>query len=288
MHVLTVQDSLIEIERNMTEFAPHRSPALFNEFLVKGYTAITLNSVSQARFCDVLRGKLCLGTLITLYDDFADRPAQGDPQLLETLYQMSFSGRSSIRSLNSRNRRVVEFAQSLFEEMESVLNRLPNFHRLSAILNFDLARFYSANQFSSLLMANPYMNNALENRLYAHHNMEMVMAAMMDLMATEKIELSEFGMMREVFLMGQRMGRIFNVLTTRKREALDGDITGELSTCTSEQETEATERSLRREIVDLHDRIKAFGPRITTFSVEPYLNGLVKVHGLHEKMEGVI
>ena len=56
----------------------------------------------------------------------------------------------------------------------------------------------------------------------------------------------------------------------------------------NEQEIEAAERSLRREILDLHDKIRAFGPRVTTFSVKAYLNGLVKVQRLHEKMEGAI
>ncbi|MFL5814662.1 MAG: hypothetical protein ACJ763_13895 [Bdellovibrionia bacterium] len=289
MSVLTVQTTLRKIERNMTEIAPHRHPALFSKFLVKGYGAITLSSVTEPRSSDLLQAKLCLGTLITLYDDFADRPSQRDSQLLETLYQFRFGEQSSsVRSLNSCHRRTVDFAQSLFIEMERILNRQPHYRHFIEILNFDLAQFYSANQFSSLLMANPSINNSLENRLYAHHNMGMVIVAMMDLMATERVELSELGAMREVFLLGQRLGRIFNVLATRKREALEGDITGELSTCMSEREVEIAERALRQEISELRDKIRTFDGRITTFSVEAYLDGLAKVHRLHEEMEGVI
>jgi hypothetical protein len=124
--------------------------------------------------------------------------------------------------------------------------------------------------------------------MYAHHNMGMVIVAMMDLMATEKVEFSEFGAMREAFLLGQRMGRIFNVLTTRRREALDGDITGELSTCVSEQEVETAERTLRQEILDLREKMGTFDTRITTFSVKEYLAGLEKVESLHKEMDGVI
>ncbi len=288
MNALKVQKTLTEIERNMAEIAPDRRAALFNEFLVKGYSAITLSSVSQTKFSELLQAKLCLGTLITLYDDFADCPAQSDPQLLEILYQLSFRGGHLIKSLNPYHRYVVDFAQSLFTEIEGILNRLPHYRHLIGILGFDLARFYSANQFSSLLMATPFINNPLENRSYAHHNMGMVIVAMMDLMATEKIEFSEFGAMREVFLLGQRMGRIFNVLTTRKREVIEGDITGELATCTSEQEIETGERTLRLEIRDLHEKIRTYDNRITTFSVNAYLEGLIKIQGLHEKMEGII
>lgn len=288
MQACRVQDTLSTIEKNMTEIAPYRKPALFNEFLVKGYTAITLSSVSQAAFADLLRAKLCLGTLITLYDDYADRPTQSNPQLLEILYQLGFERTASIRSLNPRDHHVLEFAQSLFAEMEEVLTRLPHYRQFSDILNFDLAQFYSANRFSSLLMANPYMNNPLENRQYAHHNMGMVMVMMMDLMATDKIAFSEIGSIREVFLMGQRLGRIFNVLATRKREAFDGDITGELATYKNEQDLEAAVAALRQEVGELYEKIRSFETRITTFSVSAYLEGLKKVQRLHEKMEGVI
>lgn len=272
----------------MAEIAPYRKPALFKEFLVKGYTAITLNSVSESKFSELLRAKVCLGALITLYDDFADRPTQSNPQLLEILYQLNFGRRDSVIILNRRDQHVVSFAKSLFTEIEDILTRQPHYRELSEILDFDLKQFYSANQYSSLIMGNPHINNPLENRLYAHHNMGMVIVGMMDLMASERLDFLEFGAMREVLLMGQRMGRIFNVLTTHNREVMDGDVTGELATYTSELETEIEKRKLRQEIQDLHYRIRTFDARITTFSVKAYLEGLIAVQKLHEKMEGII
>jgi len=288
MAALKIQRTLSEIERNMLELAPYRAPALFNEFLVKGYSAVTLSSVPQERFSELLRAKLCLGTLITLYDDFADRPTKSDPQLLETLYQLRF-GEPNVKLITlPRYRRVLEFARSLLAEMEGILKRLPHYQNLQSILNFDLSQFYSANQFSSVLTAHPYISNALENRLYAHHNMGMVMVGMMDLMAVENLKISEFGPMREVFLMGQRMGRIFNVLTTHKRELADGDITGELSIHVRDQDLALAKRKLRQETLQLHRKIRSHNPQITSFSVQAYLTGLEAVEELHEQMEGTL
>lgn len=288
MSALKIQNTLSEIEQNMAEIAPYRRAALFNEFLVHGYTAITLSSVSEEKFSELLRAKLCLGTLITLYDDFADRPTHVDPELLEVLYQSNFEKFDHARDLHCRNRQVLDFARSLFSQIRDILLRQPHFHFFSEFLNFDLTQFYSANKYSSLMTANRYLNNPLENRLYCHHNMGMVMVSMMDLMATLKIEFSEFGAMREVFVMGQRMGRIFNVLTTRKREVIDGDITGELANCRSERAIQSAEKKLNGEICELQIRIESFDSRITTFSVKAYLEGLVQVQRLHEKMEGTI
>ncbi|WP_409479775.1 hypothetical protein [Pseudobdellovibrio sp. HCB154] len=274
---------LASIEQNMSELAPYRKPELFNEFLVKGYTAITLSSVSEEKFSDLLQTKICLGTLITLYDDFADRPSQSNPFLLESLYQLDFK----THSLASENH-VIDFAKSLFENMHKILSCQPHYNQLIEILNFDLKQFYSTNQYSSLVTANPFINNQTENRHYTHHNMGMIIAGMMDLMASEKIQHSEFGAIREVLFLGQRMGRIFNVLVTRQREALDGDITGELAALKSEEEIALAVHKLRQEICVLHKKIQSFETQITTFSVKSYLEGLIKVQKLHEKMEGII
>lgn len=288
MTALKIEKTLSKIEKNMAEFAPYRRAALFSQFLVNGYTAITLSSVPKEKFSELLRAKLCLGTLITLYDDFADRPTQQDPQLLDFLYQLNFQSYDSVRILNPRCCDIIDFSKSLFAEVDSILKQQPHYCELTEILNFDMKQFYSANQFSSLLMTHPYFNSRIENRLYGHHNMGMVMVAMMDLMAVEEIDFAEFGAMREVFLMGQRIGRISNVLTTRKRELLDGDLTGELSVCKNEREVEVAMRRLGQEVRDLRDKIGDFDRSITTFSVKAYLDGLRIVQDLHDKMKGVI
>lgn len=288
MSALKIQNTLSEIERNMKVLAPYRKPALFNDFLINGYSAITLNSVSKSSFSEILRAKLCLGTLITLYDDLADRPTQRNPQLLESLYRLNFCKCDSIRSLDPHEQKVLDFAYFLFSQIEKILKELPHYQYFVEILNFDLAQFYLANQYSTIVTANPYFNNILENRLYAHHNMGMVMVSMMDLMATKKIMFLEFGTMREIFLIGQRMGRIFNVLTTHNREVLDGDITGELATCKNKQEVELMKNKLQQEIYDLHNRILSFDIQITTFSVKTYLEGLTLVEKLHKRMENTL
>lgn len=292
MSALKIQDTLVDIEHHMKILSPYRRPALFSQFLVKGYTALTLSSISEANFSELLRAKICLGTLITLYDDLADRPTKHNPALLEILYELDFQRRTQrrtlIKHLNKEDRHIVTFAQSLFSEMNKILKTLPHYKNLYQILNFDLRLFYSANRFSTLVTAQPFANNPLENRLHAHHNMGMVIAAMMDLISIEDLKFAEFGAIREVLLMGQRMGRIFNVLSTRRREFLDGDITGELSVYRSDIEIAAAEGKLINEIEKLSDRIHEFHSKITTFSVMKYLQGLREVQELHKKMEGII
>lgn len=288
MAAVKTQNTLSEIERNMSELAPYRPPALFHEFLVQGYTAITLSCVPGHRFSDLLRAKLCLGTLITLYDDFADRPSQRDPQLLNALCQLRFGSQKFLPATHPRHRRAAEYAFTLFTEIDLILQRQPRYELFTEILNFDLSQFYAANQLSAALTALPPLGNKLESRLYAHHNMGMVMVGMMDLMAAENLKLPELGRMREIFLLGQRAGRIFNVLATHKREVADGDVTSELATCATEEELACAKSKLQREALLLRRKISGFERKITTFSVPGFVAGLIKVQKLHERMEGTI
>ena len=288
MSVITLEKTLFRIEHKMRSFAPHRKSVLFSDFLVKGYTCVTLSSVPQERFRDLLRAKVCLGSLITLYDDFADRPSQINPLLLARLHELKLRHHNPISTSNSCEVKVLSFAKSLLSEINFILMEMPNYFLFREILSFDLEQFYNANHFSSLLTIYPFINNSLEKRLHSHHNMGMIMVAMMDLMATERIEMSEIGAMREVFLIGQRMGRIFNVLTTQKREAFENDITGELSTYQSDQEVEFAKNKLREEIETLHERVSNYASNIKTFSVHGYLRGLMNLYQLHEDMEAMI
>ena len=285
---IKIQIVLNEIERKMSKLAPHRSFALFEHFLIKGYSALTLDSVPKSHFSNLLYAKLCIGTFITLLDDFADRPEQADSVLLDQLYRFRFNKRPSSLMTKSPQLEVFHFAHSLLFQIESVLKSLPNYARFIEILNFDLLQFYSANQYSSLLTSYPDLNNRLENRMYAHHNMGMIMVAMIDLMALGNVEVSELGSMREVFLIGQRMGRIFNVFATRDRQVLDNDITGELSTCKNQQDLTVAERALRLEVLHLYRRLESFDGRITSFSTETYTQGLRNLQSPYEQMQGTI
>lgn len=288
MSLQNQNEFLNHIEQNMANIAPHRNPTLFRKFLVQGYTATTLSSISKADFSEVLRAKICLGTMITLFDDFADRPTQKDPHLLNTLYQFNFSRAHFQGNINLSNNRVTTFAKSLFTEMYNILSRQPNYSTFLELLNFDLSQFYSANQYSYLITSFPQINNLMENRLYSHHNMGMVLSGMIDLVSSNGIVLSELGLIRSVFLMGQRLGRIFNVLYTHRREILDCDQTGELSAFPKSLSVETARLLLERECEILFRRIRKVENCITTFSVNSYVDGLLEVQKLYQQLEGII
>jgi len=297
---------LLAAEANFTtlrDVASHRNPRLFSEFLPKGYRLMTLSSVDEALKDRLLDAKLHLGMLITLYDDLADNPRWANSKLLHELYKLPFHSQS-IRPLrlNSAERKVVELAKHLADGTFPILTSLPHFGSFAPLLHFDLQQFYNANRYCEMLSRIPSLANTTEGSTYVSHNMGMVIVGMMDLMGTSNLYFSELGEIRSLFVRGQRVGRICNVLTTLGRELSEGDVTNELilgaiqsgyvkpsalgeltkrKLAPFRQELEKERRRLYREISAQRDRIR-------TFDVRAYVRGLRGLQRLHENMEGVL
>jgi hypothetical protein len=259
--------------------APFRSQRLFCEFLPMGYELTTLNTVENRE--KVVELKIILGTLITLYDDYADRPDRINPRLLQLLYRVPFE-RVVIddADLSRDEKMALDLAKSLFAKLLSGLEKLRNYHLLFEIFCFDLKQFFLANHYSELLTQHMHLTNEKENRLYLHHNMGIVMAGMIDLMNVPNFCITDLGRARSIFLMGQRAGRISNVLTTYERELGENDRTNELFASGNALDLEQEFTSLIQEIVCFK--------KIKSFSAVEYGKGIQALHDLHLKLKGVI
>lgn len=285
------------------QIVSHRNPRLFTEFLPLGYDLMTLSSVDKPYRQALAAAKLHLGLLITLYDDLADCPRWANSKLLHELYKLPFHA-DSIRAfrLTTAERKVVELAKHLADETFPILSSLPNFEALGPILHFDLQQFYTANRYCELLTRLPALANTVEGSVYINHNMGMVIIGMMDLMGSSGLRFEELGEMRALFLKGQRIGRICNVLTTLGRELSEGDVTNELvlgalqsRIITRDRLRELSPRKLARFRKNLEEErrllfkdLATSRKKIRTFDVAQYESGLRGLQKLHEKMEGII
>lgn len=206
-----------------------RHPRLFTEFLYPGYVMTTLPTVSPESFEEVILAKMQLGMLITLYDDLADNPHYYNPKLLRKLYSLTLEDTDGHfdSNLKQNEKPIFELAQRLVLGIKTIVQQLPYGHILIDIINFDLEQIYLANKYSEKLTANPFLQNIYESKLYGPYNMGMVAAGMIDLVASPCLNLEHVGAMREVFALGQRMGRIANLCTTYDREIQENDFTNE-------------------------------------------------------------
>lgn len=254
---------------------PHRDPRLFSEFLIKGYRMTTIEDAQNKD--KVLYAKLCLGILITLLDDLADNSALRNPELLKSLYKLNFT--EQYKGTDS----TLQFADHVIREMYSVLSKLPNFQALKPILDFDLRHIYLANQYAELQSDFKSLNNMTESKYFGPYNMGMVAAGMMDLMACPGFNISELGMVREIFVKAQRLGRIANVLCTLEREISEGDKTNEIliSGC--------PEKHRKEIIAEFYEGlISLIDSGVKSISLDSYIDGVESLFFLHKKMKGII
>jgi hypothetical protein len=284
---MTVGDKVEELVERYLLVSQHRDPRLFKEFLVHGYRQTTLSSVAADLTDEVIYGKVCLGMIITLYDDLADNPLYYNPKLLKTLYRLNLNDIShSLVEVEFKDFSIYELAIHLFSELSCTLNSFPHYEKLKDILSFDIQHVFLANQYAELLTANPDMRNLQEGQYFGPYNMGMIAAGIIDLMASPDCDFSELGKIRQILIKGQRVGRIGNLLSTFKRELYEGDVTNEM--LLNPSGIEIAQGELKREMYKGISEILNQSKGIKGINLIPYANGLSDLFDLHIRMEGII
>lgn len=283
--------SLQKIIEHYGTILPHRPKELFSVFLAEGYRDTTLNSVGKRHEEHVVRAKMLLGMLITLLDDLADNPDYFNPKLLRILYHVGSSIKDlPLSTLSDHEQDIVDLTDALIVEIKANIKNLPHWSTLQNIFLFDIWQIYLSNRFSELITETPSIKNIVEAKFYGPYNMGMVAAGMIDLMAVPSLNVAELGKCREIFLLGQRLGRIGNLLCTFTREQNEHDQTNEIAIAIehSHESFLAYKNSLLKEHNAGIRKISRQKKLVTNFDTKKYSDGLLKLFNLHQRMMGTI
>lgn len=263
--------------------SPLRDKRLFSHFLIPGYQMTTISSVRSDIEEHVQLAKLNLGMLITLIDDLADHPEHFNPKLLEHLYKL-LPGQipSTTPHLSKEDRKTYQLAEKLVTNLDQHLRELPHYQGLIELLIFDLEEIYRANHYAEKMRQFPTLRNLKESQHYGPYNMGMLAAGLIDLMGSKTIDINELGQSRECFLLGQRMGRIGNLLSTYQRELNENDLTNEISLSQDETYSE----KLESEFLNL--KLELLAKDLKSFNVYNYAQGMEKLFNLHMGLVGII
>jgi len=284
---LPLQEKIETLVRSYEAVSKVRDRRLFTEFLVTGYKQTTLSSVSVAERENVIFAKVCLGMLITLYDDLADNPLFYNPTLLKYLYQLNVGGNYlPYPSMCAADLEIYDLARHLYLNLQETICYFTNYSSLIGILSFDIRQVNLANQYSELITANPSMRNMTESKRFGPYNMGMVAAAMIDLMASPLFDMQDLGRIREILIRGQRLGRIGNLISTYERELKEGDITNEI--LLHPEGPLHYKKILVQEFYEGLSYMKNLQCKVMSVELNSYIDGLTKLYYLHASMEGII
>lgn len=267
-----------------------RDRRLFEIFIFEGFQFVTLDIVEPEFYDDALLAKLCLATFIVLCDDLADNPKCRDTKLLAALYELNVDKPKVAPPMftDEGQHERYRLGSQLVQKLLASTRRLPRGELLLPVLAFDVQQFYQANRYAELLSSVPGMASLDEVRSLGPHNMGMVAAGTIDLMAARWPDLSQLGPCREVFLLGQRAGRICNVLATYEREIAEGDVTNEIVIGARGVSASEYRRRLMDEFERLLQEIVTNERKVTAFDVQEYARGLHRLYELHISMRGII
>lgn len=280
---------------------------LFTDFLPAGYQLTTLSCVAADYYHDAILAKLHLGMLITLLDDFADNPRVHNSRLLYELYKIPFNINCSNRhALNEQECTVFDLTCYLADKILEHIRHLPGYKKLLPVVQFDLNDIYRANQYSALITQQAVMLNSYELTHIRPFNMGMVMAGVIDLMASPGFDYQELGSMRYVLHRGQRYGSISNNITTFQRELAEGDVTNEIiikgiernllnltemKSMSADMVLSLLEPVMQEMILEqsiILNEISSLKENIHSLNVAYYADGLQKLHHLHMSLQGII
>lgn len=265
-----------------------RDRRLFADFLHPGLRLLTLSSVEDRWRDDVLLAKMTLATLIVLYDDLADNPTYRDSELLSRLYRINVTSPPEESSGDDLRGDYRAFSGLLLRRLQEFAVSFPNGRKLLPVLAFDIEQFYLATRYAELVSDFPEVASLGETRALSPHNMGFIAFGTIDLMATCDLRFEELGRCREVFHLGQRVGRISNTLATYDRELREGDRTNEIMVAAKTIPVEHYRHVLLVEIEQLLAEIETNARGVTAFDVKEYGSRLRRIHELHLEAQSFI
>lgn len=307
MQLAHIQQRLIPLVNHYHRINPDRHSDLFLTMLPTGYEQTTLPCVDPKHHNELIFHKVCLGMLITLYDDYADNPRLRKPKLLQELYKLpQYATDIESSQLEEADKAAIDLAILLHESLLAFIKKFDRSQDLMQLYLIDLQQFYQCNRYCEWISLHPTLVNINEFRRWIPYNMGMVMAGMLDLLVSDNFDHNQLNAFRDMFYLAQRYGSICNTLSTLEREISEHDITNEailtalksklieqkdltsLPTAIIKQRLQPCLDALVTEQGKLIDRIAKFSDTLHTSLITQYQQGLLSLKQLHQRLEGVI
>lgn len=191
-----------------------------------GMEILTLSSVAKKYKKSVCVDKTISIILNVLLDDIADK--RKDKKLLEAALNICLFQRKNNTRFNKKDLKYLNLIKKIWDSLNKRIKKYPRYKDFKDLLLYDYQQFLNAMRYSYLINKNYYLINLTENKLYLSHNMQGIISATIDLMASPKFNMEELGFLREVSWRAQRMGRIGNSITTWEREIDEKDFSSEV------------------------------------------------------------
>ncbi|MDE1865614.1 MAG: hypothetical protein KGH94_03190 [Candidatus Micrarchaeota archaeon] len=164
-----------------------------------------------------------------LLDDLADNEDTRNLKLFDEFVKIPLEPEHINESkLDTKELNYLRIGKEIWENsVMGEIKKLPKYEKYKEALEFDLLQFINSMKYSRFVNNIKDAANIIETEVYVHHSMYVLIQMDLDLMCSKGFNDSEFGMLREVGYITQKMAKIGNLLGTYPRELLETDMSSE-------------------------------------------------------------
>lgn len=219
-----------ELQLDIEKFVKlgRRNPMLF-DWVLRVMENLGLSTVEEKYLGRLAVVKTKFSLWEVLLDDLADNEETRNLKLFDQMIKTPLEPQYIDESgLNDKDRNYLRVSRGIWDEsVMGVIRELPKYSKYRDALEFDLLQFVNSMKYSRFVNAMKDAANVTETEAYVHHSMYVLIQMDIDLMCSKGFNDEEFGMLREVGYITQRMAKIGNLLGTYPRELLESDMSSE-------------------------------------------------------------
>ena len=268
------------------------------DWLLYMWENLSFSSVSPSYIAKLAILKTKIAILDTLWDDLADSSDKKFTVILNEIEKM-LEQREFIEKANLTDVQInyLDAILEIYDDIMEAISNLPRYAEFQDIIKWDFRQLNNSMQFAHLINMYPEVDNIVENRVYGHHSMTVMICGMIDLMASPKFNTEELHSIRKILYVSQQMSRIGNMVNTYPREAVKNDISSEVATIALEkklikQNTEPEKKlkvlsGLLKEFDDLwldyYNEIKKAGKYVKSVDMKQFLEERKFIQEMYEE-----
>ena len=160
--------------------------------------------------------KTKLSIFAILVDDLADNYKLRNQELLENAIRIPWNPNEKYQS------KYLEVTRKIWLDVMRSIKQYPRYNEFKGLFYFDMDQFLDSIRYA-FLVNTMEIDNALEFKIYSHHNMMIIVYLDMDLMCSPDFNKEELWKLRPIFHYVQDICHIGNILSTYPRELEERD-----------------------------------------------------------------
>lgn len=266
----------------------HRGLSLF-DWALRLFENLSFSTVRKEHLDSLCVTKTKIVMFTVLIDDPVDNKDKRNLELADELLKIPFQDSEvTVDKLSKKDRKYLSLARDLWRDIINELQTYPYFEKYYELFLFDVHQLLNSVRYSRFVNTMPQAANGIENELYVHHGMLVLLQADLDLMCSDRFDERELPTLRKLLHTSQKLARLGNLYNSYPRELIEDDNSSEAvfnfkqkygsdfyfrinKTIKRESRYTQFEEKLKQEWLKLYDSAKNYSSEIRSIDMDRFM-----------------